>query len=66
MGGGGEGEVEVWGPAQGFEEGRDSWEGLRSGEVDGLEGGLFGCEEWARYRELGPSVKYFGSLFSRG
>lgn len=62
MGRGGEGEVDVGGAAEGFEEEGDAGEGFGGGEVLGLEGGLFGEEEGAGDRELGPGVEDFGGL----
>ncbi len=62
MGGSGEGEVDVRGAAEGFEEEGDAGEGFGGGEVEGLEGGLFVEEEGARDGELGPGVEDFGGL----
>ena len=62
MGAGGEGEVDVGGAAEGFEEEGDAGEGFGGGEVLGLEGGLFAEEEGARDGELGPGVEDFGGL----
>ena len=66
MGGGGEGEMEVWSAAEGFEEEGDAGEGFGGGEVEGLEGGLFGEEEGAGDGELGPGVEDFGGLVEEG
>lgn len=64
VGGGGEGEVDLGGAAEGFEEEGDAGEGFGGGEVEGLEGGLFGEEEGAGDGELGPGVEDFGGLVS--
>ena len=66
MGRGGEGEVEVGGAAEGFEEEGDAGERFGGGEVLGLEGGLLAEEEGAGDGELGPSVEDFGGLGGRG